>query len=120
MQAAHLRLGIFGVLGVCILLPALSSQTPLHDNRIVIATTAALDGRGRVLRNTRIVIENGTIVALDPVAGPVDYDLRGLTVLPGWIDAHVHLTWIFGKDGKTSALERPRRTRHIGRPRMRG
>ena len=33
-------------------------------------------------------------------AGPVDYDLRGLTVLPGWIDAHVHITWSFGKDGK--------------------
>jgi cytosine/adenosine deaminase-related metal-dependent hydrolase len=45
--------------------------------------------QGPRLRNTRIVIENGTIVALDPKAGPVDYDLRGLTVLPGWIDAHV-------------------------------
>src|SRR4029077_14593019 len=31
---------------------------------------------------------------------PVDYDLRGLTVLPGWIDAHVHITWSFGPDGK--------------------
>jgi imidazolonepropionase-like amidohydrolase len=32
----------------------------------------------------------------------VDYDLRGLTVLPGWIDAHVHITWSFGKDGKNA------------------
>jgi imidazolonepropionase-like amidohydrolase len=66
----------------------------------VIGTTAVLDGRGGVLRNTRLVIEGGKIVALDPKAGPVDYDLRGLTVTPGWIDAHVHLTWIFGKDGQ--------------------
>jgi imidazolonepropionase-like amidohydrolase len=35
----------------------------------------------------------------------VDYDLRGLTVLPGWIDAHVHITWIFGKDGKNGGTE---------------
>ena len=24
------------------------------------------------------------------------------TVLPGWIDAHVHITWSFGKDGKNA------------------
>ncbi len=34
----------------------------------------------------------------------MDYDLRGLTVLPGWIDAHVHITWIFGKDGKNAGM----------------
>ena len=47
-------------------------------------------------------IEGSKIVAIDPKAGPVDYDLRGLTVLPGWIDAHVHITWSFGKDGKNA------------------
>jgi imidazolonepropionase-like amidohydrolase len=26
-------------------------------------------------------------------------------VLPGWIDAHVHITWIFGKDGKNAGTE---------------
>jgi imidazolonepropionase-like amidohydrolase len=61
-----------------------------------------LDGRGRVLRDIRIVIEGSKIVAIDPKAGPVDYDLRGLTVMPGWIDAHVHITWSFGKDGKNA------------------
>jgi len=54
------------------------------------------------MRNTRIVIEGTKIVAIDPKATPVDYDLRGLTVMPGWIDAHVHITWSFGKDGKNA------------------
>ncbi len=67
--------------------------------RTVIAASTVLDGKGGVLRDTRIVIEGAKIVAIDPKAGPVDHDLRGRTVLPGWIDAHVHLTWIFGKDG---------------------
>jgi len=72
------------------------------SKRIVIAAGTLLDGKGRVLHNTRIVIEGAKIVAIDPKAGPVDYDLRGLTVLPGWIDAHVHITWSFGKDGKNA------------------
>lgn len=71
-------------------------------NRVVIAANTVFDGKGHVLRNTRIVVEGSKIVAIDPKAGPVDYDLRGLTVLPGWIDAHAHITWIFGKDGKNA------------------
>jgi imidazolonepropionase-like amidohydrolase len=78
------------------------AQRVSAQKRIVIAASVVLDGNGRVLRNTRIVIEGSKIVAIDPKAGPVDYDLRGLTVLPGWIDAHVHITWSFGKDGKNA------------------
>src|SRR5215468_514684 len=77
----------------------------LDSKRLVIAASTLLDGRGRVLHDTRIVIEGSRIVAIDPKAGPVDYDLRGLTVLPGWIDAHVHLAWSFGKDGKNGGDE---------------
>lgn len=78
------------------------SSTPTPTKRIVIAASTVLDGKGRVLRDTHIVIEGSKIVAIDPQAQPIDYDLRGLTVLPGWIDAHVHITWIFGADGKNA------------------
>src|SRR5260370_19036721 len=87
---------VCGVLAV----HALSAQTIEPAKRSVIAASTLLDGTGRTLRNTRIAIAGAKIVAIDPKAGPVDYDLRGLTVLPGWIDAHVHITWSFGKDGK--------------------
>ena len=69
---------------------------------IVLAVDILLDGTGRILRNTRIVVKDSRIVAIDPAAGPIDYDLRGLTVMPGWIDAHVHITWSFGPDGKNA------------------
>jgi imidazolonepropionase-like amidohydrolase len=82
--------------------PPSDRTAPVERKRIVIAASTVLDGKGRVLRNTRIVIEGSKIVAIDPKIGPVDYDLRGLTVLPGWIDAHVHITWSFGKDGKNA------------------
>jgi imidazolonepropionase-like amidohydrolase len=68
-----------------------SAQSP----RIVIAVGTALDGKGGVLRNTRLVIQNGRIAAIDPNASPIDYDLRARTLMPGWIDTHVHLNWHF-------------------------
>jgi imidazolonepropionase-like amidohydrolase len=80
------------------------AQPPPQPTRIVIAANTILDGRGRVLHNTRIVIEGAQIVAIDPKAGPVDYDLREATVLPGWIDAHSHITWSFGFDGKNAGM----------------
>ena len=70
--------------------------------RIVIAAGTVLDGKGGVLHHTRIVVEGAKIVAIDPKAGPVDYDLHASTVMPGWIDAHVHITWSFGADGKNA------------------
>lgn len=80
--------------------PSISAQT--QNKQIVIAASTILDGKGGVLHNTRIVIEGSKIVRIDPNAAPVNYDLRGLTVLPGWIDSHVHITWGFGPDGKNA------------------
>ena len=70
---------------------------------IVIAASTVLDGKGHVLHDTRIVIEGSKIAAIDPKATPISYDLRGRTVLPGWIDSHIHIAWIFGKDGKSGS-----------------
>src|SRR4029079_4714091 len=80
-----------------------SAQTPPASKQIVIAADTILDGKGGGLHNTRIVVEGSKIVRIDPNAAPINYDLRGLTVLPGWIDSHVHITWSFGPDGKNAA-----------------
>lgn len=100
MRSANNILCILIILVISAVAQQSSPQMPAPAKRIVIAASSVLDGKGRVLRNTRIVIEGSKIIAIDPKAGPVDYDLRGLTVLPGWIDAHAHITWSFGKDGK--------------------
>src|SRR6266478_574412 len=106
MRSAKIILCILSIPGICALAQRIASQTPAQSKRIVIAASAVLDGKGHVLHDTRIVVEGSKIVAIDPKAGPVDYDLRGLTVLPGWIDAHTHVTWIFGKDGKNAGQGR--------------
>jgi len=80
----------------------IAQSSSAQQRRIVIAAKTILDGRGHVLHDTRIVVEGSKIVAIDAKAGPVDYDLGTLTVMPGWIDAHVHITWSFGKDGKNA------------------
>lgn len=105
MRFAKVILLFSCTLMVCLLAANTSAQTPSRS-RIVIAASTVLDGKGKVLHNTRIVIEGSKIVRIDPKAGPVDYDLRGLTVLPGWIDAHAHITWSFGPDGKNGGAGR--------------
>src|SRR5205807_3358130 len=76
-----------------------------EKKRTVIAARMLLDGRGHVLADTRIVVEGSRIVALDPKAAPVDYDLRAFTVMPGWIDSHVHITWSFGENRKNAGAD---------------
>ncbi len=91
---------IGGCIAIFIALLTLARGATAQTKRIVIAASTVLDGRGHVWHDTRIIVEGSKIVAIDPKAGPVDYDLRGFTVMPGWIDAHVHITWHFGADGR--------------------
>ncbi|HYW97607.1 MAG TPA: amidohydrolase family protein [Candidatus Elarobacter sp.] len=112
MRGVKIIAGILGVLGVSGIAQRVSVQTPVQEpakgKRIVIAASTVLDGKGKVLRDARIVVEGEKIAAVetkaDAKAAPADYDLRGLTVLPGWIDAHAHITWNFGKDGKNAGM----------------
>jgi imidazolonepropionase-like amidohydrolase len=72
-----------------------------------ILTSRVLDGKGAVLENQEITVDNGVIQKVGPIgrnaaAGRV-YDLRGLTVTPGWIDTHVHLSWHYGENDKSEA-----------------
>jgi imidazolonepropionase-like amidohydrolase len=78
---------------------SIADAATAEDGPVVVAVSRALDGTGQVLYNTRILIKGGRIVRIDPQAAPVTYDLRGLTVLPGWIDSHVHIDWHFGPHG---------------------
>jgi imidazolonepropionase-like amidohydrolase len=101
----------FARIVVCVLIavigsPSAETPPPANTKQIVVAVKTLFDGRGHVLHDTRIVVEGSKIVALNPKASPVDYDLRELTVLPGWIDSHVHITWSFGEDGKNAGADK--------------
>ena len=67
---------------------------------LIIKTGTLIDGKGRVLRNQEITIENGRITRVAAATHKPTLDLSSLTVMPGWIDTHVHLGWYFNKEGR--------------------
>ena len=67
---------------------------------VTIKTTTILDGKGHVLKNKQIVVEGSRIAGISGAKGRATYDLSGLTVMPGWIDTHTHLSWHFNKDNR--------------------
>jgi len=69
--------------------------------RIVIQTSTILDGKGGVLKDQQIVIEGSEIRSVAAGKAKADYDLRGLTVMPGWIDTHIHLNWHMDASNKS-------------------
>ena len=66
-----------------------------QNSRIVLQTSTILDGKGGTKKNQQIVIEGSRIVEIKSGSSGATYDLRGLTIMPGWIDTHVHLNWHF-------------------------
>ena len=75
--------------------------TALAQAPIVIRAGQVLDGTGRTLGPSTIVIDGSTIASVtgDRSRSPT-YDLSNLTVMPGGIDTHVHLASHFDDDGR--------------------
>jgi imidazolonepropionase-like amidohydrolase len=103
---SYLRSSAFFVLYVFIGTGSLNAQ----ERPIVLKAATVLDGKGQVLHNTIIVVEGGKISRVGRTApqGAITYDLTGLTVTPGWIDAHVHPTWHFDAGGRLAGQDEPK------------
>jgi imidazolonepropionase-like amidohydrolase len=83
----------------------LASPALLAQNQAVrIHAATVLDGTGRTLRNTTIVVQGSTITSIEPgSAANATYELGQLTIVPGLIDVHAHVGWHFDKDGRYAA-----------------
>lgn len=78
--------------------PTVQAQptTAQANTPIVLRAARVLDGTGLILRQQDIVVSNGVIVAIRPAQGALPaggIDLGDRTVLPGFIDTHVHMGW---------------------------
>ena len=65
---------------------------------VVIRASTVLDGKGGVLRDVALVVEGTRIVRIDSNVSNATYDLRGFTVMPGWIDTHTHIATHFDRE----------------------
>src|SRR4029450_12150673 len=59
-----------------------------------------IDGRGGVTNNATVTVFNGKITSVGAASGTPTIDLGNLTLLPGFIDTHVHIGWHFGDRGR--------------------
>jgi imidazolonepropionase-like amidohydrolase len=73
---------------------------------IVVHADRMLDGKGGVVRNATVTIEGSKIVKIGGNA-KADYDLKGMTLMPGWIDTHAHPSWHFDENGRYFAGREP-------------
>ncbi len=87
-------------LGMLVALVAL----PASAQDYALRTRVAIDGHGQVLEDVVILVRDDTIVSVKPAgsipAGATLIDLRDYTVLPGLIDAHVHIVTHFDSRGE--------------------
>ncbi|HVT58752.1 MAG TPA: amidohydrolase family protein [Thermoanaerobaculia bacterium] len=111
-----------------VLLPALAAGGPVTTSAVAAAPATAspaapeiairagelLDGRGGVRYDVTVTVSGSRIAFIGAIAAapasaappsaaqpaPVVYDLRGLTLLPGGIDTHVHIGWHFDRNGR--------------------
>jgi imidazolonepropionase-like amidohydrolase len=80
-----------------------------QDRPIVIKAATVLDGRGKTLYNTIIVIEGAKVAKVGGAApaGAIVYDLGQFTVTPGWIDTHSHIGYHFDNNGRNAGRGEP-------------
>ena len=71
--------------------PSLTAQT----GSVTLRAPLMLDGRGGSRPDVTVTVSGGRITAVGTATGPATYDLTGLTLLPGFIDTHVHIGWHF-------------------------
>ena len=89
---------------VALIAPAIAQQP---DPAITLRARIALDGKGQVLRNTVVSVRDGKINRVGGTSGDVTYDLGTLTLLPGFIDTHVHIGWHFDAKGRYQSGQEP-------------
>ncbi|MBI5167030.1 MAG: amidohydrolase family protein [candidate division NC10 bacterium] len=86
--------------------------TPIPLRR-VLTNCRIIDGRGGVLEKGFLIIEDSRIAWVGPVSeapsceGAEVWDLQGMSLLPGFIDTHVHLCLDGSSDPVTRVLSEP-------------
>jgi imidazolonepropionase-like amidohydrolase len=106
LRAHHnMRMRLFTVSACLLAMTPLFGQT---NPGVMIRAGRVIDGRGGVVNAPTLVsVQDGKIAAINVTTGTVTYDLSNLTLLPGFIDTHVHIGWHFDARGRYHAGPEP-------------
>lgn len=82
----------------------LAAPTPglAQDGPVTLKVGRLLDGKGGSTGPTTVLVDDGKISRIGAMVAErgVVYDLSALTLLPGLIDTHVHVSWHFDRTGR--------------------
>jgi imidazolonepropionase-like amidohydrolase len=90
------------LLGIALVgyLSALQREGVAQSSTVTIRADRLLDGRGGIARNVVIRIDDGHVSSVGPSSERATYTLSNVTLMPGWIDTHVHIYMYFDNDGR--------------------
>ncbi|PWT89803.1 MAG: amidohydrolase [Acidobacteria bacterium] len=99
---------LFLFLGLMFGVSALSAA----PDRITIHAARLLDGKGGILQDAFVTIEESKIVSVGHSREKPTIELGTATLLPGGIDTHVHISWHFDENGKSHDPETDNESEH--------
>lgn len=102
MARTRVATGVLVVLCLSAWLPAPGAQEPAdaEGEPITIRVGRMIDGVGGTREEVRVTVAGDRITRVDRLRGAVDHELPDLTLMPGWIDTHVHLGSHFDAGGR--------------------
>jgi imidazolonepropionase-like amidohydrolase len=82
----------------------LAAHTAGAQEPVVIRAGMLIDGRGGAQRDVAVVVRGTRIERIVPATQglAITHDLRAYTLMPGFIDTHVHIDSHFGPDGRAT------------------
>lgn len=88
------------VLATVLLALVASTAIQTQGASTTIRAARVVDGRGGVVNDATVTVRDGRIVSVAGSSGAATIDLGTLTLLPGFIDTHVHIGWHFDAKGR--------------------
>ena len=95
------------LLFACVVLVAGVNAQQQNSIATTVRARQIIDGRGGVSNNATVTIRDGKIVAVGSISGSPTIDLGNLTLMPGFIDTHVHIGWHFDEKGRYQSGPEP-------------
>ncbi|MBP7777765.1 MAG: amidohydrolase family protein [Acidobacteria bacterium] len=99
------RLGLAAALTIVALVPGPTLDA--QSGAVTLRAPRMSDGRGGQRSDVQVTVSGGKITAVGPATTSATYDLEGLTLLPGFIDTHVHIGWHFDANGRYASGPEP-------------